>query len=633
MARRSRFGSGIALVAVSMIALGSLLGCSREGRPPDTLPATPAIADVPVVPAPGAIGGTAASAARDPGTGVEALVRAALAAETDDDAEGLERAVDALVSEGRLDEAEASLVAAIADAEAAGRQVPGLHLALASVYGRKGLAARAYAAVEAAERSARVPGVSFSLAAIHGRKALLAPAAGGFSLSVRCDVPGAVASVDGSPAQAATARFAALRPGRREVVVSHPAYEPWSEAVEGRDGAFLELVAELTPLPVVLSVDSDPSGATVTIDGKALGETPWRGPLEPGDYRLGFSLRGLEPASEEVTLAIGAGSATVFKELVYGSASLALSGEPSGLPIRANGMDVGVLPLTMRDLPSGEYRLASDYYRAPDGSVYEPKDLAVVMLAVGESRGLTVNLSDTMSAVSAPSGGFPDGSTVYVDDKKAGIVPFGPVEYAVGPHMVKVVAGGKTVFERSIKFLSGPMRLEPVRPSPTSSPIALSRLTPRIDGKADDWIGVAALFEAMSPGAWSKGNVGNVSGLYLASDEQYVYCLLETTDGRVGKYKYNLVFYNSVDAMGRRDGALIAYYNRSEQKSFNLVFDDWVAKKSRTIANGFSGRSSDRYLELKIPRSALVYTVVGLQVHLYDDQGKVTQGPEVSISF
>lgn len=103
--------TALALAAVIAATVGS---CSRTPTPP------PAGDSVPAVPA-------------EP---------AAAADEVDAAIAEIEKA-------GLLGEVEASLSAALAEAEAAGRPAPGLQLALAAVYGRKGLAEKAYAAVKA----------------------------------------------------------------------------------------------------------------------------------------------------------------------------------------------------------------------------------------------------------------------------------------------------------------------------------------------------------------------------------------------------------------------------------------------------------------------------------------------------
>src|ERR1044071_725410 len=52
-----------------------------------------------------------------------------------------------------------------------------------------------------------------------------------------------------------------------------------------------------------LTVMSTPAGATVTVDDRPVGVTPWTGDLLPGKHRVGLSLRGYEDQALDVELA------------------------------------------------------------------------------------------------------------------------------------------------------------------------------------------------------------------------------------------------------------------------------------------------------------------------------------------
>jgi tetratricopeptide (TPR) repeat protein len=51
-----------------------------------------------------------------------------------------------------------------------------------------------------------------------------------------------------------------------------------------------------------LTVTSAPPGAALTVDGSAVGITPWTGEIAPGSHRLDFRLSGREPASRALEL-------------------------------------------------------------------------------------------------------------------------------------------------------------------------------------------------------------------------------------------------------------------------------------------------------------------------------------------
>jgi tetratricopeptide (TPR) repeat protein len=53
-----------------------------------------------------------------------------------------------------------------------------------------------------------------------------------------------------------------------------------------------------------LCVLSTPSGATVVVNGNAVGSTPWTGELEPGTYRVELGATGFAPATRDVSLTL-----------------------------------------------------------------------------------------------------------------------------------------------------------------------------------------------------------------------------------------------------------------------------------------------------------------------------------------
>jgi hypothetical protein len=53
-----------------------------------------------------------------------------------------------------------------------------------------------------------------------------------------------------------------------------------------------------------LTVMSSPTSATVVLNGKPVGVTPWTGELPPGNHRLELSLRGFADAARDVVLSL-----------------------------------------------------------------------------------------------------------------------------------------------------------------------------------------------------------------------------------------------------------------------------------------------------------------------------------------
>jgi hypothetical protein len=125
--------------------------------------------------------------------------------------------------------------------------------------------------------------------------------ANGRTLTVRTNAPNAQVTLDGgrwtSVGPARVAAFEKIPFGRREVAVTQPEYEPFSQVVSVGWFSFSpELQANLKPLPVELTVRTN-AGAEVFLNNVSAGRagqdgTFVRPDVIPGDYEIGVSLAG-----------------------------------------------------------------------------------------------------------------------------------------------------------------------------------------------------------------------------------------------------------------------------------------------------------------------------------------------------
>ncbi|MEE2787963.1 MAG: PEGA domain-containing protein [Myxococcota bacterium] len=78
--------------------------------------------------------------------------------------------------------------------------------------------------------------------------------------------------------------------GRHTVRVSRLGYGDYVDRVTIRRGAQTNLLADLIPVAGILTVDSQPAGADVIVDGQQLGQTPFKGAVMPGSHELTLHL-------------------------------------------------------------------------------------------------------------------------------------------------------------------------------------------------------------------------------------------------------------------------------------------------------------------------------------------------------
>ncbi|GAF84358.1 unnamed protein product, partial [marine sediment metagenome] len=104
----------------------------------------------------------------------------------------------------------------------------------------------------------------------------VAPVAKG-QVNVLSGPSGANIAIDGQPHET-TPRVVTLDEGPHEIVVTMEGYETFTQTVQIQAGSMIPIHATLIPLPAVstgtVNISSDPSGATVLIDGQDKGTTP-----------------------------------------------------------------------------------------------------------------------------------------------------------------------------------------------------------------------------------------------------------------------------------------------------------------------------------------------------------------------
>jgi hypothetical protein len=125
-------------------------------------------------------------------------------------------------------------------------------------------------------------------------------------------------------------------------------------------GAFLtrfirsEVVAAPAPEPGTLVVMSKPAGLQVLVDGVDQGRTPARLSIQPGGHTLEVHGRG-GPRTVPVTVAAGGELTQHFEFAVPDTGDLRVESQAAGAMVLVDGVERGVAPLTVSDLPSGDH--------------------------------------------------------------------------------------------------------------------------------------------------------------------------------------------------------------------------------------------------------------------------------------
>lgn len=137
----------------------------------------------------------------------------------------------------------------------------------------------------------------------------------------------------------------------------------------------------------ILELDSDPTGATVYLDGRRMGRTPWRGIVLPGKHRLELDREGYAHLQQEILTERGQTyTLKLSMEAAAQGALLTLDSVPPGAEVMLDGKAMGVTPLRGLQMEARTYQveLRLPGYAAqiftislPDGGTVERRSVLV----------------------------------------------------------------------------------------------------------------------------------------------------------------------------------------------------------------------------------------------------------------
>ena len=157
-----------------------------------------------------------------------------------------------------------------------------------------------------------------------------------------------------------------------------------------------------------LSVDSVPSKARLSIDGKVVGTTPYEGELTEGRYQFRLELDGFTPLEQSISISRGEQLKKVFP-LTALPGGIKILSIPEGAEVYVDNVKRGVTPCVVRNLPAAKHQIRVE----KDG--FDPA-MRTVEVTSGYHDEITLQLIQS-------TGGFeldvrPAGVEVLLDGKK-----------------------------------------------------------------------------------------------------------------------------------------------------------------------------------------------------------------------
>ena len=148
-----------------------------------------------------------------------------------------------------------------------------------------------------------------------------------------------------------------LLPGEYTVSAAADGYQPLDTraTVDERDSQSLELT--LQPLPGLVSIDSTPTGASVSVDGESVGRTPIVDlELPQGEHQLQFEEERHLPLAQTLQVTGRSVQQSVAVQLEPAWATVTLDSVPAGATVLVDGEAAGTTPASL-EVMQGEHQL------------------------------------------------------------------------------------------------------------------------------------------------------------------------------------------------------------------------------------------------------------------------------------
>ncbi|MGZ6141953.1 MAG: PEGA domain-containing protein [Myxococcales bacterium] len=186
-----------------------------------------------------------------------------------------------------------------------------------------------------------------------------------------------------------------------------------------------------------LTLTSVPSAATVAIDGKEIGITPWSGEIRPGNHKVLVANKGFVKEERIVQIQPNRDADVTFAlNREPGPGKLHIETEPPEAVVAIDGQQVGTSPYT-GDVPPGDHTLevSNDGYKTIQQELtLDPGQQLSLKLALQPAQAGQV---PPLVAVASD----PMGAQLFLDGKLVGPTPI-KARSTPGPHEIKLALDG-----------------------------------------------------------------------------------------------------------------------------------------------------------------------------------------------
>ena len=257
---------------------------------------------------------------------------------------------------------------------------------------------------------------------------------------------GALIHIDGKEAGTTPQTITDLTAGMHMVEASMEGYEHWNENIKVIVGKEYTMTAALQEIAGTIDIKSEPSNATILVNGKETGSTPETiKDLKPGMYQVEVRMDGFENWSNSVEVASGKESKLTVA-LQQLTCSVNISSEPSDATILIDNSERGTTPQTIKGLSLGTHKIEVRMTGYEDWN----ENITVKTDKDNTVNALLQKITGSINIQSDPSN-----ATILIDGNKAGTTPATIKDLSPGTHMVDISMEGHAEWRESVEIISG----------------------------------------------------------------------------------------------------------------------------------------------------------------------------------
>ncbi|MDD1694810.1 MAG: PEGA domain-containing protein [Methanoregula sp.] len=200
-----------------------------------------------------------------------------------------------------------------------------------------------------------------------------------------------------------------LASGSHILEIDHTGYYDWKSSVNVPNGGTRTIDATLNPMPSSTTgwiyVSSSPGGASVTLDGSSMGETPSSGSLKlnniaTGSHTVVLTRSGYQQYS--ATTSVSSNTVTEVSAILEptttpsGTGGLTVTSTPPGANVFLDNAFVGISPLTLSSVATGDHVVSLQLEGYQEYSVTTPVNTGAVSTVSAALTRITPTLKSAM---------------------------------------------------------------------------------------------------------------------------------------------------------------------------------------------------------------------------------------------